>query len=57
MDRIEFFRRQAESFAKRARECTDPERRVELQRVADGYEYMLGGKAPDDGRDHPEVVR
>jgi hypothetical protein len=57
MDRTEFFHRQAESFAKRARQCTDPERRVKLQMIADGYEHMLDRKAPDDGRDHPEVVR
>ena len=57
MDRTEFFRRQAESFAKRARECTDPERRIKLQMIADGYGYMLDGNATDAGQDHPGVSR
>ena len=57
MDRNEFFRRQAESFAKRARESTDPKRSAKLQMIADGYEHMLDRKATDAGQDHPEVVR
>ena len=58
MGRTEFFHRQADSFAKRARECTDPKRRAKLQMIADGYEYMLDRKAAaGEERDLSHVPR
>ena len=45
MDRIEFFRRQADRFSKLARECADAEISAKLRKIATKYREMLSGKA------------
>jgi hypothetical protein len=47
MHRTEFFRQQADRFSKLARESTDPQLRIKLRTIAEGYEDMLGRKATD----------
>ncbi|HKA01807.1 MAG TPA: hypothetical protein VKE70_35090 [Candidatus Solibacter sp.] len=55
MDRIEFFRRQANRFSKLAEECADPEIRAKLRTIANEYRGMLNGKASGDAEDRPVV--
>jgi hypothetical protein len=45
MDRIEFFRRQADRFSKLAKECTDKAISAKLNAMAAEYGDMLDGKA------------
>ena len=49
MDRIEFFRRQADRFSKLARECADAEISAKLRKIATKYREMLSGKASAGG--------
>jgi hypothetical protein len=51
MNRIDFFRRQADRFSILAGECTDRDIRNKLLKIAREYREMLNGKGSDDAQD------
>ncbi|HEX9324750.1 MAG TPA: hypothetical protein VF913_21930 [Xanthobacteraceae bacterium] len=53
MDRIEFFRRQADRFSKLAHDCTDQAIRAKLSAIATEYREMLNRRASPDAEDRP----
>jgi len=50
MNRIEFFRRQADRFSTLARECADRNISDKLLKIASEYREMLNGKGSDDAQ-------
>ena len=51
MNRIDFFRRQAERFSTLARECPDRKISDKLLKIASEYREMLNGKGSDEAQD------
>jgi hypothetical protein len=51
MNRIDFFRRQAERFSTLAQECPDRKISDKLLKIASEYREMLNGKGSDDAQD------
>jgi len=52
MNRIDFFRRQADRFSALAEECVDRDISDKLLKIASEYRKMLNGKGSDDAQDH-----
>jgi hypothetical protein len=51
MNRIDFFRRQADRFSALAQECVDRDISGKLLKMASEYREMLNGKGSDDAQD------
>jgi hypothetical protein len=51
MNRIDFFRRQADRFFALAQECVDRDISDKLFKIASEYREMLNGKESDDAQD------